>query len=77
MQEGTRKHPMTPNGFKDATTDPLRIAELWSRVPDGNIGISTGKPSGIWVLDADGNEGITVVAELEEHFESVCRILPS
>ncbi len=31
------KHPRTPNGFKDATTDPHRIREWWTESPDASI----------------------------------------
>ena len=36
------KHPLTPNGFKDATTDPGQIRKLWEAYPDANIGVPTG-----------------------------------
>src|SRR4051794_33968519 len=52
------KHPMTPHGFKDATTDKDRIQEWWSQFPSANIGIRTGEVSGVWVLDLDGAGGI-------------------
>lgn len=40
-------------GYKDATTDPECIAELWRRWPGPLIGIATGAVSGIDVLDID------------------------
>lgn len=45
--------PLAPHGFKDATTDASRITAWWSRYPDANIGIPTGKASGIISLDLD------------------------
>jgi hypothetical protein len=33
------KHPLTPGGLKDATTDTDRITEWWSRWPDANPAI--------------------------------------
>src|SRR5690349_1181902 len=59
------KHPRTPNGFKDATTDPEVIRQWWEKRPDANIGVRTGRESGIWVLDVDGQEGIEALAKLE------------
>src|ERR1039457_6496513 len=47
------KHPRTMRGFKEATTDLQRIAGWWRRWPDANIGIATGKASGLLVVDVD------------------------
>jgi putative DNA primase/helicase len=54
------KHPLTPNGFKDATTNPKIISEWWTKWPSANIGIATGAVSGIVVVDIDnrGEGGI-------------------
>lgn len=41
------------HGFKDATTDEQVIRSWWSDHPGAMIGIPTGKPSGVWVLDVD------------------------
>jgi len=49
------KEPLTPHGFKDATTDPSRIREYWGRWPDANIGIPTGPVSGLFVVDCDAS----------------------
>ena len=49
------KAPATPHGFEDATTDPVRIRELFDHA-DYNIGIATG-PAGLVVLDVDGDVG--------------------
>jgi hypothetical protein len=45
------------SGFKDATTNRDRIAAWWSLEPDANIGLHPG-PSGLCVLDADGQDGL-------------------
>ena len=50
------KQPITANGCKDATRDPEQIRAWWQRTPAANIGIATGKPSGIVVLDVDEDE---------------------
>lgn len=47
------KKPLTPRGFKDATTDPEQIRRWWKRWPEANIGIPTGERSGLWALDRD------------------------
>ena len=46
------KQPCTAHGFKDATTDPARITELWGEFPYAGIGIATGA-SGLIVVDVD------------------------
>jgi len=45
------KAPLTPRGFKDATTDPGQIQSWWEKYPDANIGIPT---AGLFVVDVDG-----------------------
>jgi bifunctional DNA primase/polymerase-like protein len=56
----TRPKAEGGNGFKDATTDPREIAELWRRWPGGLIGIATGEASGIDVLDVDAKHPIAL-----------------
>lgn len=51
------KKPLTPNGFKDASTEPDQIREWWEKHPDANIGIPTGSESLIDVLDIDPRNG--------------------
>jgi hypothetical protein len=41
------------SGFRDATTDPDRIAWLWQYFPGELIGIASGERSGIDLLDVD------------------------
>jgi hypothetical protein len=38
----------------------------WRSVPDCNIGIATGQPSGFFVLDVDGADGEASLRKLEE-----------
>jgi hypothetical protein len=47
------KHPATPHGFQNASSNADAIAELWRRYPAPLIGIATGEVSGIDVLDID------------------------
>ena len=51
------KHPRTRNGLKDATTDEATIRQWWKRWPDANVGIVTGRISGLVALDVDGEQG--------------------
>ncbi len=51
------KHPLTENGFHDASADPEVIRRWWARWPRANIGIRTGAESGIIVLDVDSYMG--------------------
>jgi hypothetical protein len=51
------KRPLTHNGFWDATTDEHRLRVWWGRWPYANVGIPTGKESGLLVLDVDPREG--------------------
>ncbi|MBL8212396.1 MAG: bifunctional DNA primase/polymerase [Bryobacterales bacterium] len=51
------KHPRTMHGFKDATTDPKRVPAYWQRWPDANIGMPTGKASGVCAVDIDPRNG--------------------
>jgi hypothetical protein len=48
------KHPLTPNGLNDASTDADVIQAWWTKWPKANIGIATGKISGLVVVDNDG-----------------------
>lgn len=48
------KHPLTLHGLKDATNDPDILAQQFSgEYSIANIGLRTGKISGVWVLDVD------------------------
>jgi len=52
------KHPRTPHGLKDATTDTTIIREWWTRWPGANVGMATGLMSGLLVIDLDSEEAI-------------------
>lgn len=54
------KHPMgklVPHGLKDASVDPEVITRWWKEAPWANIGVVTGKVSGLAVLDVDTIKG--------------------
>jgi Bifunctional DNA primase/polymerase, N-terminal len=51
------KVPATIDGFKSATRDHGQIREWWRLWPEANIGIRTGRESGLVVLDVDVQHG--------------------
>jgi len=51
------KHPATPDGFKSASKDIERVSKLWAGRKGLNVGVSTGKPSNMFVIDIDSEEG--------------------
>lgn len=70
------KVPLTPNGFKDATRDPETVRQWWTRWPDANVGVVTGRASGVVVLDVDrkhGVDGVVAATELDLPETLVCR----
>ena len=57
------KVPCTRHGVKDASTEH-RLAALWfERYPERGVALATGRPSGVWVLDLDGQDGIDAFNE--------------
>lgn len=60
------KVPLTPRGFRDATTDKDLVLDWARRWPDANVSIVTGKTSGIAVLDVDGEQGEQSLRELAD-----------
>lgn len=71
------KAPLTMRGFKDATTDPVRIEAWWRQYPEALIAVPTGEAIGAWVLDPDldPEKGLDGPAELA-HLEAVHGPLP-
>jgi hypothetical protein len=51
------KHPTTPHGFNDASSDPERIADMFTRWPGDNVGHKTGRASGTVIIDVDPPKG--------------------
>lgn len=56
------KHPLTPNGLNDATTDLEQIDRWWHRWPQANIGLRTGVTFDL--LDIDGPTGFSELEHL-------------
>lgn len=69
LAPGSKKPPRGSHGHLDASNDPAVVAEWWRRTPHANVGIATGKASGIWVLDVDlQHDGpATLAALLTKH----------
>lgn len=59
------KHPATKNGFRDASVAGF-VVDSWFREGNRNIGLATGKGSGVFVLDVDGEAGLRSLRALEE-----------
>src|SRR6266566_6386557 len=57
------KDPLTFNGFKDASTDPVRVAKWWQTWPDANVACVPAQTGHI-VFDIDGPEGETAAQAL-------------
>lgn len=51
------KHPFTQHGVNDASKDIEQVARMFQYRDDLNIGIRTGRVSGFFVLDVDGQKG--------------------
>jgi hypothetical protein len=47
------KRPTCPQGFKDASLEPREIRRLWRDHSAQLIGVPTGEPTGLFVLDID------------------------
>ena len=62
------KHPFPgSHAFKDATTDPEELRALWTRWPGVLIGVPTGEPSGLFVVDVDSVKHHEANDWLERH----------
>ena len=72
-KKGVRVFPCTPRGktpavaggCNAATTNEQTIVQWWQHIPDANIGIATGAPSGIFVVDVDGIDAEAELRKLE------------
>lgn len=47
------KHPLVDRGVKEATTDLDQVQAWWVKQPRANIAIACGRPSSVFVIDAD------------------------
>ena len=65
------KHPRIKQWPSNASADPVVIRNWWEQWPDANVGILTGKASGVLVVDVDnkgGKTGSTNLAALASGF---------
>lgn len=60
------KQPLTANGFHDATSVARVVHAWWQRTPDANIGLPTGTPTGVLVVDVDVHPGGSGFAAFEQ-----------
>src|SRR5262249_54534772 len=54
------KHPigrLVIRGVTDASKDESKVKQWWAAYPRANIGVATGRSSGIVVVDVDGPKG--------------------
>ncbi|MFO0271932.1 MAG: bifunctional DNA primase/polymerase [Gemmatimonadota bacterium] len=67
-ERGKRPHPIlgASGGFKLATTDAGQVAAWATAAPHANIGLVPG-PSGLLVLDLDGEDAVPHAAALGSH----------
>ncbi len=70
------KHPRTRHGLKEASRNPDRIWRWWRRWPDANVGIRTGRESGLVVLDVDvRHDGEASLETLEATYDRLPQTL--
>ena len=62
------KDPACARGCLDATIDIDRINGWWGKITDLNIALATGEPSGLFVIDIDGEAGRKTLADLEDKY---------
>ncbi len=68
LAPGTKIPVKGTHGCRGATRDLDVVRAWWQRWPDANVGIATGRASGVWVLDHDVPQGDATMARLErEH----------
>ncbi|CAH6911312.1 putative AAA family ATPase [Vibrio chagasii] len=69
------KHPIPANGLNAASSNPDQIGRWFSMFPKANVGIATGRDSGIWALDIDphkgGDDSFSQFGEIPECFHSM------
>jgi replicative DNA helicase len=58
------KKPLVDHWDVEATTEKNKILGWWEFNPEANVGVATGKSSGIFVLDVDGPDGEQTLSKL-------------
>jgi hypothetical protein len=59
--KGKEKQPLVTDWPRQATNDHARLESWAKRFPGCNWGMATGPESGVFVLDVDGEPGLTAV----------------
>jgi putative DNA primase/helicase len=62
------KEPCTHRGFYDATSNPATLRRWFAQGFPYNVGIRTGTPSGVFIVDIDGKLGAVNLRELMTKF---------
>lgn len=65
------KQPLTQHGLLEATTDCTLLTRIFTNWPTANIGVRTGAPSHLVVLDVDGDDGFESLRKLERKHEAL------
>jgi len=63
------KRPLTPHGFKDATSDADKIKSYWREHPQALIGLATGEVNNVVVLDFDLHKDGSCLTQFETEFK--------
>ena len=63
------RHPRTPHGPQDATTDPELVCQFWSKWPKAKVIIATGQ-QGIIAVTARGRKADRALASLVDNDEA-------
>ena len=62
------KRSRVKGGVRAATQDAVQIRTWWDKWPDASVGVATGRTSGFWALDVDGEQGAeSLRALVREH----------
>ena len=69
------KHPRTPRGVHDATTDEATVRAWWEKWPGANIGVAAGRESDLVIIDVDprhgGGETWDLLTSEDEHIDGL------
>jgi hypothetical protein len=72
----TRKRPLISGGFRGASTERGQIERWWRRWPLALIGLPTGRPSSVVVLDVDRKGGVNGFDTLDELGAAILPVTP-
>jgi len=59
------KHPLVQRGFKDASNSIADVIDWLDRWPSMNVGLSTGRPSNVIVVDVDEKDDVSGLSSLK------------